>query len=304
MKWKDDPGVQQILRLMWPALVAGGAVQINVMLNSIFASNAEDGAVTWLQSAFRLMQLPLGVFGVTVATVTLPSLAREATNGINDKFRELLGSGMRLVFVLTLPCAIGLIVLAKPIISVLFQHGKFNTKDVEMTAGALQYYAIGLVFYSAIKVLQPAFYTIEQRFFPMIVGLISIVINAILNTVFIFGYNMGHYSLALSTALVAGLNFILLYVAMKRHAGHLHDQELAQCLGKLSIAVLLMGGATYAWREFLCSDWDHFNLIHRLGTTSFMVLNAVIVFLFAGWLLKIKEIQSITDIFMKKFARK
>src|SRR5438046_3833900 len=151
-KWRD-PGVRTILAIMGPATIAASAVQINVAVNSGFASKLGDGAITWLNVAFRLMQLPLGIFGVAVATVALPLVSRSAALGNKEEFRGALSHAIRLVMLLTIPSAIGLIILANPIISLIYEHGRFNAFATEQTALALRCYAIGLVAYSADKVL-------------------------------------------------------------------------------------------------------------------------------------------------------
>ncbi|MCB1207921.1 MAG: murein biosynthesis integral membrane protein MurJ, partial [Verrucomicrobiales bacterium] len=200
--WKDE-GVRQVLRLMWPSLIAAGGTQINVLLNSIFASFTwgKQSAAAWLGNAQRLQQLPLGLFGVAVATVTLPMLSRLATEGITPAFRGALAKGLRLVLFLTLPSAVGLAVMGPEILSVLFEHGKFTAQDVEQTAGPLQAYAFGLVFYACVKVIQPAFYTIDRRFIPMMVSMGVIVLNLTLNSITVFVLHWDHTALAWATAI-------------------------------------------------------------------------------------------------------
>ncbi len=180
-QWRD-PGVRTVLTLMGPAVIAASAVQVNVLVNSAFAARVTDaaghvidGPVSWLNIAFRLMQLPLGIFGVAVGTVTLPLVSRAAALGDTAGFRSALAHAIRLVTLLTLPAAVGLILLAEPIISVIYQHGRFTAEATHQTAGALQFYAIGLVAYSAVKVLAPAFYAIDRRYLPMMVSIFSIV---------------------------------------------------------------------------------------------------------------------------------
>ena len=165
-----DEGVRTILKLMGPAVIAASAVQVNVMVNSSFASHLGDGAVTWLNNSFRLMQLPLGVFGVAIATVTLPLVSKAAAAGNTGEFRATLAKALRLAFFMTIPSAIGLICLGEPIISLLYQHGRFTVRAAHQTADALQFYAIGLAAYSGIKVLAPAFYALDARTTPMIVS--------------------------------------------------------------------------------------------------------------------------------------
>src|SRR5437762_12264117 len=146
--WRDK-GVRTVLTLMGPAVIAASAVQVNVLINSGFAASLTDasghtlnGPVSWLNIAFRLMQLPLGIFGVAIGTVTLPLVSKSAALGNTAEFRATLARGMRLAFLLTIPSAIGLAMLASPIISVIYQHGRFTAEMTRQTSGALQYYAI------------------------------------------------------------------------------------------------------------------------------------------------------------------
>ena len=177
---------------MGPAVIAASAVQINVMVNASFASHQGNGAVTWLNNAFRLMQLPLGVFGVAIATVTLPLVSKSAALGDMAGFRSTLARALRLAFFLTIPSAIGLICLGGPIISLLYQHGRFTAEAAQQTGAALQFYAIGLAAYSGIKVLAPAFYALDARTTPMTVSFIAIGINVVLNGVFTHALGWGH----------------------------------------------------------------------------------------------------------------
>src|SRR2546423_14257076 len=161
-QWRDQ-GVRTVLGMMAPAVIAASAVQVNVLINSGFAASLGNGPVSWLNIAFRLMQLPLGIFGVAIGTVTLPLVSRSAAIGNIDEFRAILASGMRLAFLLTIPSAIGLAMLASPIISAIYERGRVTAEMTKQTARALQFYSIGLVAYSALKMLTPAFYAIGQR---------------------------------------------------------------------------------------------------------------------------------------------
>src|ERR1700719_2955920 len=152
LHWRD-PGVRAILRLMGPSVIAASTTQVNVLINSVFASQLGDGPTFWLSVAFRLMQLPLGVFGVALGTVALPLLARMAATGNTQAFRSELARGLRLAVLMTIPASVGLMVLAEPIISVLYQHGPFGAHEAAESAGALRFYAIGLCGYAALQVL-------------------------------------------------------------------------------------------------------------------------------------------------------
>ena len=172
--WRD-PGVAAILRLMGPSVIAASTTQVNVLINSVFASRLGDGPIIWLSVAFRLMQLPLGIFGVALGTVALPLLARMAATGNTEAFRSELARGMRLAFLMTIPASVGLMVLAEPIISVLYQHGRFGPHETAESAAALRFYAIGLCGYAALKVLVNAFYALDRRKTPMMVSFLAVV---------------------------------------------------------------------------------------------------------------------------------
>ncbi len=244
----SDPRVRQVLHLMGPAAIAAAAVHVNVIVNSIFASRlmdpsgvVMDGPVSWLGYAFRFMQLPLALFGVAIATATLPSISRDAGAGRMDEFRETLSRSLGLVFLLTVPSAVGLFVLSRPLVGVVFQRGQFVAQDTEETALALSFYCLGLVGYAAIKVLTPAFYALHDVRFPMFVSLFSIGLNYFLNSLFIDTFHWGHWALALSTSLVATLNFLLLLLFIRSKVGGIRGRRLlAGCL-KIGAASAIMG---------------------------------------------------------------
>lgn len=251
--WRD-PGVRTILALMGPATIAASAVQVNVAVNSGFASTLGNGPITWLNIAFRLMQLPLGVFGVAVATVTLPLVSRSAALGNTREFRGALAHAMRLVMLLTIPSAIGLIILAEPIIALIYQHGRFTAAATVQTAAALRFYAIGLAGYAGVKVLAPAFYALDKRHLPMVVSLLSIGVNFGLNWLFTFHLGLGHRGLALSTSFVAMTNFLLLYAMMRRHTGRLETGAMLTTLGKIAIAGVVLAAICWLAHLFLLSS--------------------------------------------------
>ena len=303
--WKDS-GVRRILHLMWPAVIAGSAVQVNVLINTIFASHLmeKDGPVSWLNYAFRLMQLPLGVFGVAVATVTLPALSRVATEGITPKFREILGGGNRLVTFLTLPSALGLFVLANPIISLLYERGKFTPYETLQTAGALRWYAIGLVFYALIKVVQPAFTAIGHRFVPMVVALISIGVNAALNSVFVFVFKFDHTYLALTTAVVACANCTTLYLLLTRIAGGLEGRQLLETLARLAGPVVALGLIAWCgWHFVMEPGWADFGFWNRALTLGLTITAAGTAYMMLAHLLKVEEAKQFMDLAARKLRR-
>ena len=300
--WRD-PGVRRVLLLMLPAVIAASAVQINVMVNTIFASQLGDGPISWLSYAFRLMQLPLGVFGVAVATVTLPVVSRASALGDMGRFRSTLAKAMRLAVFLTLPSAVGLVVLAQPIIALIYQRGKFHDADTFHTAEALQYYAVGLVGYSCIKVLSPAFYAIDRKWTPMMVSFFSIGMNLLLNWFFIFRLGMGHRGLALSTALSATVNFALLYVLMTRVSGSLESRAMAGTFARCLLATLpigLIGWVANPWSVSL----GHTSVILRAGALLIVISVAVVLFLLSSWILRIEGFNEFLGLLTRRMKRR
>jgi len=302
-RWKDS-GVKKILSLMGPAIIAGGAVQAGVLLNTFFASFLETGSVTYLQFSFRLMQLPIGVFGVAVATVTLPAVSRAATEGISPEFRSTLSRGVRLVLLLTMPSALGLALLAEPIISVVWQRGNFSLADTLAVAGALRCYAIGLCFYAGTKVIQPAFYSIDKKWVPMFVSLLAIAVNAGLNSVWVFVLKLDHTYLALSTAIGSMVNFTILYILMRKFAGNFHTQKLVSTFLRLAFACAALVSVILAARFTILANWQelafHFKLLNLCVTIGV----AAAFYFVTAKILKVEEMDELASMIQRRRRKK
>jgi putative peptidoglycan lipid II flippase len=247
----SNPGLQRILRLMVPAILGNAAVQINVMVNTNFASTIYDpqrgfdGPVSWLSYAFRFMQLPLGLFGVAMASATLPSISRSAAAGNLEEFRRTLSKSLGMVFLLTVPSSVGLVVLGKSIIGAIYQGGKFHLYDTEQTALALSCYSIGLAGYAALKVLNPAFYALGDARTPMLVSICSIAINYATASTMIHAANLRQAGLALSTSIVALFGFVVLFAILRKRIGGVYGRELAGGILKVGVASAVMAGAVW-----------------------------------------------------------
>lgn len=270
-RW-NDPDVKRVLILMLPAVIAASAVQVNVMINSVFASYLGDGAVSWLSYAFRLMQLPLGIFGVAIATVTLPAVSKIAAGGDIAHFRTTLSKALRLALFLTLPATVGLVLMSDEIIGLIYQRGKFSLNDTFQTGAALKFYAVGLMAYSCIKVLSPAFYALDRKWTPMMVSFVSIGLNILLNWQLTFRMGMGHRGLALSTGLSAVANFLMLYMLMRRAAGGMSTASLVGPFGKMLAAAAALAGVCHAGRLWLAPWLGAASLMDR--TWSLLVVIA------------------------------
>lgn len=297
--WRD-PGVRQVLTLMAPALVAASAVQVNVLVNSVFASMLGDGPVSWLQYSFRLMQLPLGVFGVAIATVTLPLISRSAARNDIPEFRGTLARGLRLALLLTIPSAVGLACLAEPIISVIYERGRFDAADTVATAAALQFYAIGLVAYSALKVITPAFYALDRKTTPMFVGFFAIASNLLLNWFFTFRLGLGHRGLALSTGLVAVVNFGILYALMHRHLSGIEGGKMLAALGKILLAAAVMAAICQLSLSWRLGSWAGMPFLLKLAWLAGTIAAAVPAFFGLAWLLHVEEVADLFRLLNRK----
>ena len=300
--WRD-PGIKAILLLMGPAVIAASTTQVNVLVNSMFASTLGDGAIFWLAIAFRLMQLPLGLFGVALGTVTLPLLSRLVVAGKTREFRSELARAIRWGFLLTLPSTVGLMLLAEPIISVLYQHGKFNAEQAAQAAGALRFYAIGLGGYAALKVLVNAFYAIDRRKTPMLVSFLAVGLNLLFNWIFTFRLGWGHRGLAFSTGCIATFNFLLLYFLMQRQLKGLESRRLLSMLAKLALAILPLVAVCALSSHWLLADWQHQALLPKIAALLVTVIVGAGLFAVSGVLLHIEELKELRDAFMRRLRR-
>ncbi|MBA3438986.1 MAG: murein biosynthesis integral membrane protein MurJ [Pyrinomonadaceae bacterium] len=306
-----DTGVRRVMRLMGPALIGTAAVQVNVLVSSYFASSI-NGGVASLGYAFRLMQLPIGIFGVAIGTATLPTISKFAARKDIPNFRSTLSSSINLVFLLTIPSACGLVVLGRPIIALIYQRGAFTTTSTEMAAIALVCYAVGLTGYAAIKVLSPAFYALDDARTPMIISLTSIAVNWIacyfLKDWFsTFGVTpetpngYGHAGLALSTSCVALVNFLALAYFMRRKIKRLEGRRILSSFVRIAVASLALSAASHFTYRWLLALLGTQALSARLIETFVPILFGGAVFLAAARLLRVEELSQAQQAFMGRF---
>lgn len=308
-----DEGVRRIMRLMGPAIIGTGAIQVKVLVDTIVASGI-DGGASWLSYAFRLMQFPIGVFGVAIGTAAIPTLSRLASEENIVKFRDTLADAMKLVFLLAIPSACGLIVLANPIISLIYQRGEFDAFDTNMTAWGLAAYSIGLAGYAAIKVLSPAFYALDDAKTPMYISLASILVHVpasfglmqLLSTVGVSperpnGY--GHAGVALATSIVATVNFIALAYCMRRRIKRLNGRELIASLVKTVLASAVMSAVAYGSYYVLTGYFGEKGLTIRFIEAFVPIGLAAVTFLVAAKLLRIGELEMILTPIKRKLGR-
>ncbi len=239
-----DRTLREVAGLMGPATVAGAALQVNLLVNTHLATGEGTGAVTWLTMAFRLMYLPLGVFGVSIATVTLPAVSRHAAAGDLAAVRNAVFRGLRLMLAVMVPAAVGLAVLATPVVRLVFEHGEFTAADTPATARALVFYAPGIVGYAAVRLTAPVFYAFGNSLTPAGVGVATVAVNVGLNLALV--RVMGYPGLALGTSLASWLNAGVLLVLLHHRLGGIDARRLADRLARTCLAAGIMGAAVAA----------------------------------------------------------
>lgn len=256
-----DRGVWRVLKLMGPAIVGVSVSQISLIINTIFASFLVSGSVSWMYYADRLMELPSGVLGVALGTILLPSLAKSFSAGRLDDYNRLLDWGLRLCFLLALPCAVALGVIAKPLTVALFQYGKFSAFDAAMTQRALIAYSVGLLGIIMVKILAPGFYSRQDIKTPVRIAIVTLILTQVMNLIFIGPFK--HAGLALSIGLAACLNAGLLYWQLRRQRLFTPQAGWGGFLCKLLLAVAVMA-AVLVGMMWLMPPWDVGNMPYRL----------------------------------------
>ncbi len=308
-----DPGVKKVIALMTPAILGTSAVQINVLINTYFVSGIE-GAQGWLSYGFRLMQFPIGLFGVAVGTAAIPVLSRLASEGKIKDFRDTVSSSMNLVFLLTLPSACGLIVLGEPIVRLIYERGKFDATATSMTAIALAGYSIGLTGYAAIKILSPAFYALNDAKTPMIIAIASIAVNLI-GSYFLrewlshYGvtpetpHGYGHVGVALATSIVALVNFFALALIMRKRIKRLNGRDITLSFLKIAVASAILSAVCYASYHFLFNRYGAPSLALKLVEALVPIALGGIAFVIAAKLLRVTELEQAFGMLRRKFGR-
>ena len=286
LDWRD-PGFRQVVRLLGPSIIGTAAMQLNIFVDNWFASYFGNGAVTWLNCSFRLMQFPIGLFGVAIGVATLPTASAHVARGEIREFRSTLGRSIRLAFFLCIPAACGLAVLARPLISAIYEHGRFSAEATNQTAFCLQAFALGLAGYAAVKIIAPTFYALGDSRTPMFVSIFSIIVNAGLDYVFAIQMNMKTAGLALSTSFVALTNFFLLMMFMRRKIGRIEATVLLRSLVRIVIASAAMSLVVWCIHTRLAE--------HRYLDVAVSITVALIVFGVACKLLRVEEFNELLD---------
>ncbi|MEN8199048.1 MAG: murein biosynthesis integral membrane protein MurJ, partial [Thermodesulfobacteriota bacterium] len=296
----NDPGLKRIVTLMIPAVIGLSPTQINIFINTNFASSCAEGSVSWLNYAFRLVQLPIGVFGVALSIATLPVLARHAAQKDLSSMKETMVSSLTMVFGLTIPASLGLMLLAEPIIHIIFERGAFTAFDTTATANTLILYSVGLFAYSANKILVPVFYALEDTKYPVIGAFLAVAANILIINLTIAP--LQHLAIALSTSCSMVLNFLFLSSVLYLKTGGYSIAYLLKGLLKITIAGFAMALFLFWSRSFFSSMLTS-GLLQAVSVLLLIIVTGAFIY---GLLLHIMGLHEFTEVTGKihgKFRR-
>jgi len=295
-----DPKLHEVLVLMGPGTLGVAAAQVNLFVNTALATGV-DGAATALRYAFQLMYLPIGIFGVSVATAAIPELARQAAANSYQDMRRTVSWGIRLMLVLSIPAIVGLIVLARPIVELIFEHGKFDAESTTMTAGALMFYASGIIGYSIVKIVSPSFYSLREARTPVIVSLVTIAVNLALNLWLNSIYSFR--GLALGTAIAANFNAGILMLLLARRIGGGDFARIGRTFAKISLAAAVMGIAAYYTEAWLHGIFAAPHFVPRLIRVAGAIGVALATLAASAHVLHLEEFRAAMQRVLGRFRR-
>jgi putative peptidoglycan lipid II flippase len=286
LDWRDE-SLRRVLVLMGPGTIGLAATQVNVFVNTVLATGEGTGAVSWLNYAFRLMYLPIGLFGVSIATATLPAVSRHVAQSDEAAARRTIADGLTLMLMLNVPATVGLMVLATPIVRVIFERAAFTPADTAATAAAVQFYALGLVGYSIVRIASPVFYALGQNRTPVLVSVATVLANALLNVGLV--RVMGYRGLALGTSIAALFNAALLMFFLRRRLEGIEGGRVVGSLVRIVIASAVMAlaavGVDTAMRIWIPGT----GLLAQLTRLAATIGAAIGVLAGAAHLLRIRE---------------
>lgn len=297
----DDPALRRVLFLMGPGTIGMAATQINVLVNTQFAAGEGTGAVSWLDYAFRLMYLPIGLFGVSIAAASTPALARLAAGSDLVRMRGTIGSAIGLMLVLNIPATVGLIALAAPIVALIFEHGRFTAADTIATARALQFYAIGLVAYSVVRIVTPAFYALHLSRIPVTASIVSVVANILFNLILV--NVMGYAGLALGTSLAAMVNAAVQVWLLRRHLAGIEGTKIAVTFVKTCAAAAAMGASAWYVDWWLARAFPEQSLGVQAMRVGGAILVALVVLAVTASILRVREFEDARNLVLGRFGR-
>lgn len=296
-----DEGLHKVLLLMGPGTIGMAATQINVFVNTVLATGEGTGAVSFLDFAFRLMYLPIGLFGVSIATAATPAISRMVAEQDFGRIRSTLAGALGLMMFLNLPATVGLIVLAVPIVSVIFEHGEFTASDTINTAAALQFYAIGLVGYSIVRIISPTFYALGRSRVPVMVSAGSVLVNVALNVMLVRG--LGFRGLALGTSITAIINASVQLFLLRREINGIEGTRIAKSFARVAVASAVMGGVAWISYQLMLSALPGTSLLTQIVRLLVTIGASLAALAGVAQVLRIPEFGDARDLVLRRIKR-
>ncbi len=302
-KWAwNDQGVKRIIKLMIPSMIGSSASQFNLLFNTLIASFLSAGSISWIYYSDRLLEFPVGVFGVALSTVVLPTLSRESANQDISTFKSTLDWGIKIALIISVPSAVGLFILSGPLVATIFLGGNFTNYDLDMTQYSLMAYSFGLIGLCLVLVLSPAFYSREDAKTPLRFGLIAMSCNAVCSLIFVLslvllGVNYPHIGLALAFSIASIINASLLARELINQNLVLLDKSFLYLIFRVIIATLAMSAFLLGFNQEN-SIWISSGITERIFSLLFLIGVSVIIYFVVLFLLgfRFKEIRIKSEI--------
>jgi putative peptidoglycan lipid II flippase len=295
-----DPTLKRIGVLFVPAAFAGAVYQINVLISTVLASFLAEGSVSWLYYADRVVELPLGIFGIALGTAVLPSMSRQASNGDLSALRHSVSLSLRLIAFFIIPASVAIILLSEPIVGVLFQRGRFTAIDTQQTAYALICYTVGLWAFSGLKVVTQGFFSLKDTRTPLWVSIGAVIVNVVAGLLLM--RPMAHGGLALATSLAAAFNVLLLFAILVKRLGGFPASDLLDSLARISLASLVMGVFLFFMKA--AGTWEHGLTFHDGLVLASCVFGGLGVYGVASYLAGSKELRSFLQLLRETLKKR
>ncbi|MBA7615605.1 putative lipid II flippase MurJ [subsurface metagenome] len=287
----NDPGVKKLLKLLVPAMIGLAITQINVVVDKTIASTLIDGSISALYYSNRLVQFPLGAFGIAISIAIFPTLAKQTAKNNITEFKKSLLFGLKMLLFITVPSAVGLIVLRDPLIRLIYEHGIFSRVATNMTASALLYYSIGLFAYACVRLITMSFYALKDTKTPVKIGIYIVFINIVLDLILI--RFLAHSGLALATSVAAILNMIILLKVLQDKIGDIELKSQTSFLIKIIVSSIFLGIICVLVSNYLGSVLDLNDKYNQIIQVTASVFSGGLVYFIINYILGVKEVRSL-----------
>ncbi|TDT50814.1 murein biosynthesis integral membrane protein MurJ [Fonticella tunisiensis] len=298
-----NAGYRRMLRLMGPAIIGLALARLNLVVNQNIASFLDDGSITALRYAQRIMMLPIGIFGASISTTIFPEMSMHIAKKEIEEFKDTLLNGLKTLMFIIIPATAGIMAISEPVVRLLFKSGKFMEQDVKVTAFALSFYAIGIIGQSAVPIIIRGFYAIQDTKTPVKVGAIAFAANVILNLIFVKFSNLAIGGIAFSSSLTSILQMILLYKLLARRFDGLRTKELMISTSKATIASIIMGAAAFGISKVVEGSIGTASKMAQLIDAGTAIAVGMIIYILAAYALKMGELDFAVGTIKRKFKK-